>query len=31
VSRAQRQQVKGAVLLLGALLLLVLWRLWNLL
>jgi hypothetical protein len=31
VSRAQRQQVKGAILLLGALLLLVLWRLWTLL
>jgi hypothetical protein len=31
VSRAKRQQVKGAVLLLAALLLLVLWRLWPLL
>jgi hypothetical protein len=31
VSRAERQQVKGAVVLLVALLLLVLWRLWPLL
>jgi hypothetical protein len=31
VSRAERQQVTGAVLLLAALLLLVLWRLWPLL
>jgi hypothetical protein len=31
VSLAERQQVKGAVLLLAALLLLVLWRLWPLL
>jgi hypothetical protein len=31
VSRAERQQVQGAVLLLAALLLLVLWRLWPLL
>jgi hypothetical protein len=31
VSRGVRQQVKGAVLLLAALLLLVLWRLWPLL
>ncbi len=31
MSGAERQQVKGAVLLLAALLLLVLWRLWPLL
>ena len=31
MSRAERQQVQGAVLLLAALLLLVLWRLWPLL
>jgi hypothetical protein len=31
VSLAQRQQVKGAVVLLAVLLLLVLWRLWPLL
>ena len=31
MSLAQRQQVKGAVVLLAVLLLLVLWRLWPLL
>jgi hypothetical protein len=31
VSRPTRQQVRGAVLLLGAILVLVLWRLWPLL
>ena len=31
MSLAERQQVKGAILLLAALLLLVLWRLWPLL
>jgi hypothetical protein len=31
VSRGVRQQVRGAVVLLAALLLLVLWRLWPLL
>jgi len=31
VSPDQKQQVRGAVLLLGALLLLALWRLWPLL
>jgi hypothetical protein len=31
VSLAERQQVKGAILLLAALLLQVLWRLWPLL
>ncbi len=31
MSRAERQQLKGAVVLLAALLLLVLWRLWRLL
>jgi hypothetical protein len=31
VSPDEKQQVKGAVLLLGALLLLALWRLWPLL